>query len=96
MYNDVIALIKITTTTDDYGDAVEIIERNEVFAKVRSIGMKEKYEAIAVGLKPELVFVLADYYDYDNQDAIEYENQRYSVLRTYKKDTNEIEIVVTR
>lgn len=96
MYNEVIALLTITLIKDDIGDMIETIIKNEVFAKVRSIGMKEKYEALAVGLKPELTFVLADYYDYDNQEFIEYEDNRYSVLRTYKKDTNELEIVVTR
>lgn len=96
MYNDVITLLTITTTTNDYGDMVESETRKEVFAKKRSIGMKEKYEALAVDLKPELTFVLADYYDYDGQEFIEYEGVKYSVLRTYIKDTNEIEIVVTR
>lgn len=96
MYNEVIDLLTITTTTDDYGDQVETIDKVEVFAKVKSIGMKETYEALNVGLKPELTFVLADYYDYDNQEFIEYNSERYSVLRTYQKDTNELEIVVTR
>ena len=96
MYNDVISLLTITNSTNGMGDTVETIVKHEVFAKVKSIGMKEKYEALAVGLKPELVFVLADYYDYDNQEYIEYEDNRYKVLRTYKKESNELEIVVTR
>ena len=58
-----------------------------------SVGMKENYEALAVGLKPELVFVFSDYYDYDDQEFIEYETKRYKVLRTYRKESNELEIV---
>lgn len=96
MYNDVIALLSIEEEPNDIGDLVETITRTEVFAEVRSIGMKEKYEALAVGLKPELTFVLADYYDYDNQEAVEYNGIRYKVLRTYQKRTHELEIVVTR
>lgn len=96
MYNDVITLLTITEAENDIGDLVETITKKEVYAQVRSIGMKEKYEAFAVGLKPELTFVLADYYDYDDQEFIEYNSVRYSVLRTYRKITNEIEIVVTR
>jgi SPP1 family predicted phage head-tail adaptor len=96
MYNDVITLLSIEEEPNDIGDLVETITRTEVFAEVRSIGMKEKYEALAVGLKPELTFVLADYYDYDNQQAVEYNGIRYKVLRTYQKRTHELEIVVTR
>lgn len=96
MYNEVITLLTITETIDPIGDLVETIVEKEVFAKVKSIGMKEKYEALAVGLKPEYTFVLADYYDYDDQEDIEYNNERYKVLRTYRKDSNELELVVTR
>jgi len=93
MYNDVISLLTITLATNDIGDMVETIVKSEVFAKVKSVGMKENYEALAVGLKPELVFVLSDYYDYDDQEFIEYKAKRYKVLRTYRKESNELEIV---
>lgn len=96
MYNDVIVLLTIVKTTSDIGDIVETETRKEVFAKVKSIGMKETYESMAVGLKPEYTFVLADYYDYDDEQDVEYGGIKYKVLRTYKKDTNELEIVVTR
>lgn len=96
MYNDVITLLTITEAVNDIGDLVETIGKKEVFAQVRSVGMKESYEALAVGLKPELTFVLADYYDYDGQEFIEYNSVRYRVLRTYRKTSNELEIVVTR
>lgn len=96
MYNDVITLLSIATTTNEVGDTVETITSKEVFAQVRSVGMKESYEALAVGLKPELAFVLADYYDYDDQEYIEHNSVRYRVLRTYRKLSNELELVVTK
>lgn len=96
MYNDVISLLTITETINEIGDRVESVTKKEVFAQVRSVGMKEKYEALNVGLKPELTFVIADYYDYDDQEHIEYNSIRYKVMRTYRKNTNELEIVVTR
>lgn len=94
MYDEVITLLNITTTTNDYGDMIETETKKDVFAQVKSIGMKETYQALSVGLKPELIFILADYYDYENQKAIEYEGERYSVIRTYRK-SNELELVVT-
>ena len=96
LYNDVITLLAITEAENSIGDLVETITRNEVFADKKSIGMKETYEAMAQGLKPELTFKLADYYDYDGQEYVEYEGNRYQILRTYQKSTNELELVVTK
>jgi SPP1 family predicted phage head-tail adaptor len=96
MYNDVISLLTITQTVNEIGDTIESITKSDVFAMVKSVGMREKYEALNVGLKPELVFELADYYDYADQEHIEYDGKRYKVLRTYRKESNELEIVVTR
>ncbi len=96
MYNDVITLVAIVETENEVGDLTQAETKTEVFAEVRSIGMKEKYESLAVGLKPELTFVLADYYDYDNQEFIDYNSIRYRVFRTYMKRTHELEITVTK
>jgi SPP1 family predicted phage head-tail adaptor len=96
MYNDVITLLTITETVNEIGDTIPSEARKDVFAEVRSIGMKETYEAMSVGLKPEMTFVIADYYDYEDQEDIEYNGKRYKVLRTYRKGTNELEIIVTR
>ena len=96
MYNDVITLVAIVETENEVGDLTQTETKTEVFAEVRSIGMKEKYESLAVGLKPELTFVLADYYDYDDQEFIDYNSIRYRVFRTYMKRTHELEITVTK
>lgn len=95
MQNDVIKLLKRTYTTDEYGDNIPTVTSTEVFAEVRSVGMKEKYEALAIGLNPEFSFAIADYYDYINEDQVEYEGEIYRVLRTYRKSQG-LEIVVTR
>ena len=95
MYNEVIKLMDVTTATNPAGDVIETITKKEVFAKVKSVWMKEHYAALGVGLKPELVFVLADYYDYDDQEFIEYEDKRYTILRVDRKQSNELELVDT-
>lgn len=100
MFDDVITLLNIVTKINDYGDKVEDTEKTtriEVFAKVQSVKMTEKYKALAVGLEPELVFVLSDYYDYSDEKVIEYEGHRYKILRTYRKeDSTELELVVVK
>ena len=95
MQNDVITLVKKQTTYDEYGYPVVNTTEREVFAEVRSVGMREKYEALQAGLNPELTFVLADYYDYENESEILYEGEPYYVLRTYRNGLR-LEIVVTR
>ena len=57
--------------------------------------MKEFYEASARDFYPEMKFILADYLEYNNEQLVEHDGQRYRVLRTYRTG-NELEIVVTR
>lgn len=93
--NEVISLIQQTHGVDDYGDPVITETARDVFAKLGSIGQKEFYQAHAVGLQPEVKFVLSDYLDYEGEDLVQYENQRYRVLRTYRKG-QELELTVYR
>lgn len=80
--NDVLTLIK--------GEA-----SRPVFCRVASIGMREFYEASARDFYPEMKFILADYLEYDNEQLVEHNGQRYRVLRTYRTG-HELELVVTR
>ena len=93
--NEILTLITAIQHTNAYGDPVTTESRREVFAKLGSIGQKEFYQAHAVGLQPELKFVLADYLDYDGETLIEYNGQRYRVLRTYRAGL-ELELTVYR
>lgn len=93
--NDVITLIQQTRSVDDYGDPVITETTRDVFAKLGSIGQKEFYQAHAVGLQPEIKFILADYLDYEDEPLVLYGGQRYRVLRTYRKG-QELEITVYR
>lgn len=81
---DVLTLIRLETTLDEYGDQVCTEISREVFAEQVSIGQKEFYQAHAVGLQPEIKFKLSDYLDYENEPLVEHEGQRYRVLRTYR------------
>ena len=93
--NSVLTLIQQTRGVDDYGDPVVTEVTREVFAKLGSIGQKEFYQAHAVGLQPELKFVLADYLDYSDEPMVEHEGQRYRILRTYRKG-QQLELTVYR
>lgn len=100
MYNDVIKLVAEIKSVDEYGDIKTIETEREVFAQLLSISQSEFYQAQAVGIKPELKFVIADYLDYNNEQIIRYKGftnneETYSVIRTYRKG-NQLEIVVKR
>lgn len=93
--DDILTLIRQIRGTDEYGDPTVTETSTEVFCRVASIGQKEFYQAHAVGLQPEVKFVIADYLDYNGEQMVEYEGQRYRVLRTYRADM-EIELVCYR
>ena len=91
MYNEIISLVSYTEAPDRYGRPVRNETTAERFAAVRSIGQSEFYQAAASGLKPTIKFVIADYWDYDDQKEIIYDGRRYNVLRTYRNG-DELEI----
>lgn len=94
MYNEVIYLLSTKHATNEVGDQIETLEKMPRFARLKSIGQMEFYQAQAQGLKPEIKFVLPDYLDYDNQEEVIYNNFRYKVLRTFRAENgSEIEIV---
>lgn len=93
MYNEVIYLLATQSEVNEVGDQIEKQEKAMRFAKIKSIGQSEFYQAQAQGLKPEIKFILPDYLDYNNQEELIYNNFRYKVLRTFRTEKNELEVV---
>lgn len=100
MYNDIAYLIQKTTDgVDEYGDPKIVEMQKQIYCNIMSIGQKEFYDAQTVGAKPELKIVIADYYDYNDEEdviVVDYRgNTRYQVLRTYRVlGSNELEITL--
>lgn len=82
--SEVLILIRQTQGPDEYGDPVVTETTREVFGRLGNVGQAEFYQAHAVGLKPELKFILADYLDYEDETVVEYSGQRFRVLRTFR------------
>lgn len=74
---------------------IDDTSRREVFCALRSVGHSEFYEAYATDYRPELKFVLADYYDYAGEKIVEYNGELYRVIRTYRTG-QELELTVGR
>lgn len=55
----------------------------KTYCTVRSVGMREYYEAKGAGLEPEIVFHLADSDDYGGEKIVIWNGDRYRVVRTW-------------
>lgn len=86
MYNSIIYLCaKVKSSSrDEYGDVVYTLSKSQVFAKVKSVTRSEFYSAQQAGINPQIVFEIADYFDYSDQPIVEYESKFYKVIRTYR------------
>lgn len=79
---DVIELISESPEAHGIFDApAETAQKT--FCTVRSVGMREYYEAKGAGLEPEIVFNLSDSDDYDGQKIVIWNGVRYRVVRTW-------------
>lgn len=96
-YNEIISLRKRPIPgIDAYGDLdFSPPEEREIFARPCSIGMKEFYQAAAVGLQPEIKFVIADAEDYEGELELVYHGVMYRILRTYQAGTT-LELICYR
>lgn len=84
MYNDIIELGKSAITEDEYGNQSKEYVFKEVFAEVKSVSQSEYYTAAQSGFKPVFKMILADYYDYDDEDTVLYNGALYHIIRTYR------------
>lgn len=55
----------------------------KVFAVMRSVGMRESYEAMGHGIVPERIFDLAAPEEYRDEKWLRWEDKLYRVVRTY-------------
>ena len=93
--SDVIKLIGISYTQDDYGVPRPTPTAREVYCQVESVSASEFFEAGRNGLNPEFRFTMF-FGDYDGESVIEYNGNTYSVYRTYQRKTDTLELYVER
>lgn len=66
--------------------------RTPILCGLKSIGRQEFYNAVAAGLRPELIFVIHSY-EYNGEKQIEFEGVKYRVMRTYSSSFEEMELI---
>lgn len=70
--------------------------KRTVYCTIKSIGMQEAYQAMGIGLNPELKIVLAHDFEYGGEEQLDFDGVRYDILRTYVTETDGIELTVQR
>lgn len=55
----------------------------KVYAVMRSVGMRETYEAMGHGIMPERVFDLAAPEEYKDEKWLRWNDELYRIVRTY-------------
>lgn len=93
VWRNEVDLLTIKNDVDDIGDVVETVTRNTIFCNEKSISQTEFYQAQAVGLKPQVKLVVKRV-DYQNEQLAEYQGERFRVLRTFKSNSEDIELVL--
>lgn len=84
LFRDVITLKGITYGENDIGDPIKIPTSREVYANRKSIRQSEFYQAMATGLKPEIMFEIRSV-EYKGETKLEYAGKDYTIIRTYDK-----------
>lgn len=64
------------------------------FCEFQSISYKEFYQAQATGFKPEMNLKVSSW-DYSNEEYIRYEDEDYTIIKTYQIRDNPDEILLT-
>ena len=93
LFREIINLVSITEGTNELGDAIKIpVKSGNVFADKQSIKQGEFYQAAAVGLKPEITFIVRTC-EYNQEPMLEWNQKTYNIIRTYEKSSEFIELV---
>lgn len=94
-YDDELTLIEQTFTSDNIGNQIPSEVKTTILANENSVTRNEFYNASNNGLHPSKVFLIHAY-EYNNQQIVEFENERFVVIRTYKTGFEEIELTCKR
>ena len=65
-----------------------------VFVTLKSVGMSEYYRALEQQLRPEVIFVLADYAEYQGEKIAVWNGKRYRIVRAYQNEQLGVELTV--
>ena len=90
-----INLISMTFTSDTIGQQVATETIKTVVAELKSINRSEWVAAHQVGYNP-VVTAIVSAFDYNNEEIVEIDSERYVVYRTYSRKDDYIELMLRK
>lgn len=90
-----ISLISRTFTSDEIGQQVATETIKTVVAELKSINRSEWVAAHQVGYNP-VVTAIVSAFDYNNEEIVEINSERYVVYRTYSRKDDYIELMLRK
>lgn len=91
-YDNELILIGYTIDYDEIGQGIKKPTEKKILCAIKSVSRNEFYAAAQAGLKPEITFIIHAY-EYNGEKEVEFEGEKYKVIRTYMKDFEEMELV---
>ena len=91
---DVLTLITETSTPRGVYDTPTESQRT-VYCTIRSVGMTERYLCLSHGLNPEIVFVLAHAFEYQDEESCIFNSVEYSGYNYNQDGTWSINVICT-
>lgn len=90
-YSELITLLDVIEKPDLHGALVkETINSTELLAEQKSVNYSHYYSAQNTNVKLVCIFLIADYYDYNNQKYLLHNNVLYEIDRTFRKNESNI------
>lgn len=92
-YDEDIILIGgvISDETDVFGNPIDGTVKTTVQATKKEVSQSEFYQAAQANIRPAAEFIVHTF-EYSGEQLVEWQGCRYSVIRTYQRNDDEIEI----
>ena len=91
MWNNVCELAEVKVITNENGFEEKSLITNEVFCEEKSVTSDEYYKSCQEGEEVKVVLVVKQI-DYNKQKYVIYEDEQYKIKRTYKVNSEDIEL----
>lgn len=91
MWNDVCELAELKVITNKNGFEEKSFIKKEVFCNEKSVTSDEFYKSCQEGEEIKVVLVIKQV-DFDKEKYVLYEGEQYKIKRTYKVNSEDIEL----
>lgn len=91
VYDHELTLIGQKTDYDEIGNPIVVETKTTILCDLKSVGRTEFYNAAVNDMKPERVFLIHSF-EYNKEELVDFDGERYSVLKTYRKGFEEMEL----